>query len=136
MTQVSSAFTADPELIHELQDRSKPVAVPPDRVLFHEGEPPTGVYILQKGLALLTSHGDDRTPIIVKAGPGSLLGLPAVIGSKPYTLTAQLMQGAEVRVISSEAFVNLMQSDPSLAFRVLQILASEVRFARETVYHA
>jgi CRP-like cAMP-binding protein len=136
VTQVSSAFTADPELIQELERRSTPVPLPPDRVLFHHGEPPSGVYILSKGLALLTGNGSDPFPVIVKAGPGALLGLPAVIGSKPYTLTAQVTQGAEVRLVSSEEFVDLMQSQPSLAFRVLQILASEVRFARETVYHA
>jgi CRP-like cAMP-binding protein len=133
--KVSSAFVADPELVKELEKRAEPVAVSPDRVLFRQGEEPVGVYILRKGLAKLTSRSDGDAILSVQAGPGSLLGVPAVVGGKPYSLTAEAMAGAELSLLRSNDFVHLMHTEPALSFRVLQVLAEEVRFARESIAH-
>jgi CRP-like cAMP-binding protein len=131
--QVSSAFVADPELVEELEKRATPVAVSAGEVLFHQGDPPSGVYILSKGSAKLTSVTDGDPMLTVRTGAGSLLGVPAVVGTKPYTLTAEALEGAEVSVLSCEDFVRLMHTEPALSFRVLQVLAAEVRFARESL---
>lgn len=131
--QVSSAFVADPELVQELEKRATPVTVSQDQVLFHQGDAPTGVYILTKGSVRLTSVTDGDPLLSIRAGVGSLLGVPAVVGTKPYTLTAEALEGAEVSVLSCEDFVHLMHTEPNLSFRVLQVLAAEVRFARESL---
>jgi CRP/FNR family transcriptional regulator len=135
MMQVSSAFVADPELTQELERRSKPISLGSDRVLFHQGDAPSGVYILRKGAATLTRRFDDEAILSVQVGAGSLLGLPGVIGSKPYSLTAEAMEGAEVSLVTREDFVDLMQTEPLLSFQVLKVLAEEVRFARESLSH-
>ena len=133
--KVSSAFVADPELVSELEKRAQPIAVAPDRVLFRQGDEPKGVYILRKGLAKLTSKSDGDAILSVRAGAGSLLGVPAVVGGRPYSLTAEAMDGAELSLLGSEDFVHLMHTEPALSFRVLQVLAEEVRFARESIAH-
>jgi CRP-like cAMP-binding protein len=135
MTHVSSAFVADPELFLELEKRSKPITISVDHVLFRQGDAPTGVYLLRKGTATLTSRLGDAPILSVRVGAGSLLGLPAVIATKPYTLTAEALQGAEISLVTSADFVDLMQTTPLLLFHVLQVLAEEVRFARETLTH-
>jgi CRP-like cAMP-binding protein len=131
--QVSSAFVADPDLIDELEKRAKPFAFGSDRVLFHQGDAPKGVFILRRGSAILTNLSDGDALLNVEAGPGSLLGVPAVVGSKPYSLTAEAVEGAEVSVLTCDDFVHLMHTEPTLSFRVLQVLAEEVRFAREAL---
>jgi len=133
--QSSTAFVADPELIVELEKRAKPVAIRADRVLFRQGDAPVGVFIVRDGTAMLTSQSDGDAILRVEAGTGSLLGVPAVIGSKPYSLTAEALEGAELSMLSGEDFVHLMNTVPQLAFRVLQVLAAEVRFAREAFSH-
>lgn len=133
VTQVSSAFVADPDLILELEKRSRPVAPGEDRVLFREGDAPTGVYILRKGMARLSNRSEGNASLSIRAGAGSLLGLPAVVGTKPYTLTAEALEGAELSMLTCEDFVNMMKTEPTLSFRVLQVLAEEVRFARESL---
>ena len=131
--QVSSAFVADPDLIEQLEKRAEPVAFGQDRVLFHQGDAPKGVYILRRGSAILTNMSDGDALLSVEAGQGSLLGVPAVVGSKPYSLTAEAVDGAEVSVLTCDDFVHLMHTEPTLSFRVLQVLAEEVRFAREAL---
>ena len=135
MSQISSSFVADPELFQELKSRAKAITLGPDRILFRQGDAPTGVYLLRKGTARLTSRSDGEEIFDVKVGAGSLLGLPAVIGMKPYSLTAEVLEGTELSMLTCEDFVNLMQMEPSMPFRLLQVLAAEVRFARETLAH-
>jgi CRP/FNR family transcriptional regulator len=122
-------------LLEELVRRSTPIALGENRVLFREGDAPTGVYIVKKGWAILTSGSNGSTVLMVEAGEGSLLGVPAVIGTKAYSLTAVAEEDAELSLVSCEDFVDLMQTEPQLAFQVLKVLAEEVRFAREALAH-
>jgi len=66
----------------------------------------------------------------VCAGAGSLIGLPAIIGSKPYTMTATASCAVEVRQLSADDFTQMMQDEPRLSLNVLQILAGEIQSAR------
>jgi CRP-like cAMP-binding protein len=133
MTQESSAFAADPNLIQELEKRSQRMPVAGMRVLFRQGDDPTGLYIVHKGEATLTMRSGDEIVMSVKACSGSLLGLPAVIGNEPYSLTAEASEGAELSFLSSAEFMKLMQSDPVLSLKLLQVLAAEVRAARKAL---
>jgi CRP-like cAMP-binding protein len=65
--------------------------------------------------------------------PGAVLGLPGLIGNEPYTLTAVAHPDAVLGYISREQFLALMSSDQHLAFKVLQVLAAEVRSARNAL---
>jgi CRP-like cAMP-binding protein len=131
VTQISSAFVADPELLAELEQRAESVAVGADGILFRQGEAPTGVYIVRRGSATLTSGANGVKIMKFYAGEGSLLGVPAVVGGKLYSLTAEAGPDAEISMVTCEDFLHLMHTEPLLAFRVLQVLAEEVRSARE-----
>jgi CRP-like cAMP-binding protein len=135
MSQVTNAFVADAELLQELEVHSTPIALGEDRVLFREGQVATGVYIVRQGSAILTSGSNGETVLTAEAGPGSLLGVPAVIGNKAYSLTAVAMPGAQLSVASCEDFIDLMQSNPHFSFQLLKVLAEEVRFARKVLTH-
>jgi len=131
----SSAFVADPDLIRVLIARSAAVDCATDRVLFNQEDTAVGIYILLEGSGTLTMKSrDGRTIFSIPAIAGSLLGLPALISSQPYSLTATANAGADVRFISRDDFLALMQSDPLLSLKMLQVLAAEVRTARKAMY--
>lgn len=126
-----SAFVADMALIQGLDKESSPLACREDRVLFRQGEDPVGLYILKSGVVTLTMNSPlGKELVSIQAAPGSLLGLPGLVGEQPYTLTATAHAGAQLGFVARETFTNLMRTDSSLAFKVLQILAAEVRSAR------
>ena len=129
-----AAFVADPELIKALEKSSTSITCGGDRVLFHQGDDPAGLYILDKGEATLTMDTPGGAPVMsIQAEAGSLLGLPGLIGNQPYTLTAIDRDGAQVSYVSRDQFTGLMQADPMLSLRILQVLAAEVRSARRAL---
>jgi CRP-like cAMP-binding protein len=71
--------------------------------------------------------------VSIQASAGSLLGLPGLIGNEPYSLTAVARNGARLSFIPREEVTSLMRSAPSLALKMLQVLAAEVRSARHAM---
>jgi CRP-like cAMP-binding protein len=129
-----AAFHADPELLNGLEPKSAPIVCNDYRILFHQGDNPDGLYILKSGDATLTMNSPQGTQIVsIQPTPGSVLGLPGLIGNEPYTLTAVAHPGAVLGFISRDQFLALMASDQNLSFKVLQVLAAEVRSARNAL---
>jgi len=129
-----SAFVADPELVQALKRRATPIDCATDRVLFSQGKPADGLYILEYGKATLTMDSLAGQSILsIETTAGSLLGLPALVGGQPYSLTAVARAGAQVSFVSRGAFTAFMQGYPMLAFKVLQVLAAEVSAARRAI---
>ncbi len=130
----SSSFIAEKELLEALEKRSSTIACTESRRLFAQGGKPAGLYILRKGSATLAMESPTGGSLMsITLHPGSLLGLPALIGNEPYTLTATAEKDAELGFVTREDFNSLMLSDPSLAVRVLRVLAAEVRTARHAI---
>jgi CRP-like cAMP-binding protein len=130
-----SGFVAGQELIQALDKHSSAVSCDHDRTLFHQGDDPTGVYILHSGSATLTMESNSGEVVLrIESGSGSLLGLPGLIGNKPYSLTAVAHSGSRVSFVAREDFLRLMNQEPSLSFKVLQVLAAEVRTARQAIF--
>ncbi len=131
-----SAFVADPELIQALEERSTAISCGGDRVLFSQGENPQGLYILDQGeTSLIMTSPAGREVMQIEAPAGSLLGLPGLIGDEPYTLTAIARNGARLSFVTRDEFNSLMQSNPRLSLKILEVLAAEVSSARRALSH-
>lgn len=130
----SSAFVAEQELFEALAKRSTPVDCSEDHVLFRQGDPPLGLYLLRNGYALMTMESLTGDVVMcTTAGSGSLLGLPGLIGNEPYSLSAKALKGAEVGFLGKDEFSRIMLTEPALSLKMLRVLAAEVRTARRAV---
>lgn len=129
-----TAFFADRELLDALETRSSLIVCEENRVLFQQGDPPTGLYILRSGTATLTMTSQTGETILsTPVNAGALLGLPGFISDKPYSLTGKASKGAELGFVSREDLSDLLLNNPSLALKVLSVLAAEVRAARNAL---
>jgi CRP-like cAMP-binding protein len=129
-----SAFVADPELVDALSKQATPIVCDTDRVLFRQGDSADGLYILHDGQATVSMTGNSgETVLSFQTSAGSLLGLPGLVSSQPYTLNAIARAGAKISFIDRAAFTAFMNSNPLLAFKVLQVLAAEVSAARRAI---
>lgn len=130
----SAAFLASSVLLEVLSEHATPVDCRQQRTLFRQGETPTGLYILLEGHAYMTLSAEDGTEILcTRIDPGSLLGLPGLIGNEAYSLGATAEAQARVCFLAREDFEALMRTDPKIAMKILQILAAEVRTARQAI---
>ena len=127
----SAAFVADSELVEALCARAEPVDCSQPRVLFRQGDAATGLYVLRSGGAAFTLTGVTGDEVLTFAAlPGSLLGLPGLVGNSGYTMSAEAKAGADVMFVSRELFSELMLTQPGLNMMILRVLAAEVRTAR------
>jgi CRP-like cAMP-binding protein len=129
-----NAFVAAPELLAVLEKKANLLDCASERILFMQGDPAVGLYLLRSGSARLTMDSPEGKPIVsVTVLDGSLLGLPGILGNQPYTLTATAEAGAVVGFIPRDEFTALMQSEPMMALKMLTVLAAEVRSARRAI---
>jgi CRP/FNR family transcriptional regulator, cyclic AMP receptor protein len=129
------AFVADPTLLQALGRHSTLVPCKSDGVLFRQADPAIGVFIVHEGCVTLSMMSQDGHSLFAaQAKPGSILGLPGAVSNQPYTLGATARAGSQVTFVSRADLTALMQNDPALALRMLEVLAAEVRSARKAVY--
>ncbi len=129
-----TAFVADAELVEALTKKAAPFVCDTDRVLFRQGDTPAGLFILNGGQVTLSMYSPSGQAILsFQTSAGSLLGLPGLVSNQPYTLGAVAQAGANVSFINREAFTAFMNANPTLAFKILQVLAAEVSAARRAI---
>ena len=71
----------------------------------------------------------------VRATNGCLVGLPAIVGNEPYSMTATVVRDSQICKISRADFHQLTQQNPRLCFRheaTLGVSGTQSR-AREAV---
>lgn len=130
MTQPLSECVADCELAAAIEARSQLQCISNKRRLFRQGQPADKLFLLHAGEVVLTSRLPDQSVLGFRALPGTLIGLPAIAGDLPYSMTATVRKYSELYSISVFTFREIVGKNPRLSFRVLEILAAEVRSAR------
>jgi CRP-like cAMP-binding protein len=116
----SSAFVTDPDLVRTLQKESISIAGDRDRdrVLFYQGEEPTGLYILHRGSATLSIRcRERRIDIKVQTTAPSLVGLPSLMDGAPHAFTAVAHGGAELSFVDRNNFACMIESDTLLSLQ-------------------
>jgi len=128
----ASAFVGGQTLVTALKDHATPIDCNGGRELFRQDECSNGIYIVLDGDVSLTMRSPDGDLVMdhLPALPGSLLGLPALVGGEGYSLSATAQKGAHVSFVSADEFSRLMLQEPTIAVMILKVLAAEVRTAR------
>ncbi len=104
------------------------------QVLFNQGTPSKGVFLVIQGLVELYLPEPPRTKRLLRsAGRNCLLGLPATILGKEYSLTAAAIRKTEVRFIPCAILRRHLVQDPRVYSPLLILLAGELRDLRYAV---
>ena len=121
----------DRELTEKIISRSAEI-IPQDGILFRQGEHADCLYFVKSGEANLAMQAGDKE-VRIRARQGSLLGIPAIVGNQPYSMTGSASRDAEILRLSSVVFNDLLKTEPKMQEAVLLILAGEVRVARQAL---
>ncbi len=85
---------------------------PRGSVLFNEGQPSNGVYILCQGRVKLSTCSRDGKIIILQISePGEVLGLSAVVSDSVYEATAEVLEPCQVNYVRKSDFLRFLQQN-------------------------
>jgi|SRR5579864_1400122 len=120
--------------VKELQKIEHVANFPAGAIIFMESQPARGVYVLRKGrVKLLTTNSDGRTLIMKIAKPGEVLGLNSVITGKPYDLTAEILQPAELAFIPRADFLKCITEHGDACMHFASHLSRDCQAAYDLV---
>lgn len=97
------------------------------RILFAEGEPARGIYILRTGRATVSvSSSDGRIVMLRMAQAGDVVGLNSVLRNCPYDMTVKTLEPCRTDFIARAELLELMQRSQEGTDAVLNLLSLEL----------
>lgn len=122
------------ESLQELERIKYASGYPQGAVLFVEGQPPRGVYIVCSGrVKLSTTSRDGKTLILRIAQGGEVLGLHATVSGKSYELTAETLQPCQLDFIKREEFLRFLQNHGDACLNAARHLSQNCHNAYEMI---
>ncbi len=108
--------------------------LPRGSTLFGEGRQPRGVFLLCQGRAKLSvcSEGGKRLMLRV-AGPGEVLGLSATMSGKPYEVTAELLDNAQVAFVRRKDLLKFLKENQVACMQIVHLLSQDLHLAFDRV---
>jgi CRP/FNR family transcriptional regulator, cyclic AMP receptor protein len=121
---LGSAVLADLELA------TSTISLPPQAPLFTHGEDARCLYLICSGYMKLTAgRTGDKQMIVRVAGPGSMLGLYAVLSHGVYEVSAESLTSAQLRPVERDRFQTFLRAHKEAQMRAVQCICQEYRFA-------
>ncbi len=101
----------------------------PSQVIFSEGEPAGGFYILLSGrlkIYKLSLEGKEQILHIIE--PGEPFAEVALFSETKFPAYAEAIEKSEVMFLSRNAFRQLITNDPAIAMNMLAILSQRLKY--------
>jgi CRP/FNR family transcriptional regulator len=103
-------------------------------VLFAEGRPPRGIFVLCDGRAKLSICSANGKRLMLRiAGPGEVLGLSASMSGKPYELTAELLDTSQIAFVRRKELLKFLREHRDACLQVVHLLSQDLHTAYERV---
>jgi len=107
---------------------------PRNTILFAEGRPVRGIYLLCDGRAKLSICAESGKRLTLRvAGPGEVLGLGAALSNTPYEITAELLDASQVVFIRRKELMKFLREHPDVCLQVVRMLSQDLHGAYERV---
>lgn len=108
--------------------------VPPQTVLFYEGDKSSYMVLIVKGQVHVVKFDSQRTPKrIATLGPGKTIGEMSIIDGEPRSASAVSVSDATLLVMTTENFHRLMDEWPRVAVVLVQKIAKLMsQYLRQT----
>ena len=101
---------------------------PRGQVIFSEGDPGVGFYILISGQVKIYKLSlDGKEQILHILGPGEPFAEAAVFHGRSFPAFAEVMQQSRVFFFPRDAFINLIRENPDLAMNMMASLSMRLK---------
>ena len=113
-------------VVERLEAVGEPLTHASGAMLFDQGQPGDGAYVLKSGMMRLSLLDREGTPVWSRTmKPGSILGLPSTLGHTPHSLRATAVGQAELVFVSQRKLEELIRRDTMLGIAVMRVVSEE-----------
>ena len=123
-----------PESLKAFDEIKLLASYPRGAVLFAEGRPVRGIFILCDGRAKLSICAENGKRLTLRiAGAGEVLGLGATLSNTPYEVTAELLDAARVVFVRRKDLIRFLRDNPPVCLQIVRLLSQDLHGAYERV---
>jgi CRP/FNR family transcriptional regulator, cyclic AMP receptor protein len=101
----------------------------PGAVVVEEGTTGSGFFVMESGRAMVSVRGQELREL----GPGDHFGEIALIADSPRTATVSAITSLRCHTISRDDFRKIVETQPSIAWKLLENLARDFVSLRQSV---
>ncbi len=106
----------------------------PGEWIWHPGDPAAEMFVVAAGQVKLLQHGADGKDVLFSfATSGDLIGGLAAVGNTIHPDGAQAHTPCCLLRVERDAFQQLLQSEPSIALKVLNFAGNQLEQARQSI---
>ncbi|PYP83777.1 MAG: Crp/Fnr family transcriptional regulator [Candidatus Angelobacter sp. Gp1-AA117] len=117
-----------PTELQFLAERAVPRNYSPGEIIFGEGEPCTGLFVVESGhVRIFKSSPSGREQVLAVEGPGSSIAELPVFDGGNYPASTSAMDEARVYFISKQDFHSLCLVHPKVSLKVLKVVGARLR---------
>lgn len=122
--------------LREIVDRLQPMRYRAEEVIFHQGDHPHFLYLIESGrVALLKEEGGIEAPVSILNG-GEFVGEEAVLTGGRYEATAQALTDVDIWLLRPADFEALTMRYPALALNLSRNLSERLRQTEAQALHS
>jgi CRP-like cAMP-binding protein len=108
------------------------VLVKKGQSIFYQSDPSEKVYLLRSGLvSIVLESQDGREMVINEMHPGDIFGELGLLTRQPRSTSAIARVDSEILVLPRQVFLGVLESEPGLARRILELTANRLRGSSE-----
>jgi CRP/FNR family cyclic AMP-dependent transcriptional regulator len=107
---------------------------PKGTVLFREGQPARGVFLLCTGRVRLTVCSESGRRMTIRvASSGETLGLSAAVSGGRYEVTAEALEAIQVAAVRRKDLLHFLHQHPDVCLQVVNVLSDDLHVAYDRV---
>ena len=123
--------------LEEIDPLVRPIEYEEGRIIFEEGEPVFGVYLLSRGKVKLAKRAaGGRKQILKLVGPGEILGEEFLFHDPTYSAYAQALEQTRAYFVPMEEFHGFLKAHPQVVIRLIEHLSQEIKGFQNKVLEA
>ncbi|MCF8127709.1 MAG: Crp/Fnr family transcriptional regulator [Deltaproteobacteria bacterium] len=110
-----------------LLKKGLPIKLPAGRILFHQGDPATSCFLVNRGCLKLTKLNEQGKEVILRyIGVGEMAAAITLLKGWDYPVTAQSIEETEVTGWDKPTMIQLMHQYPDMAINLLGIVLARI----------
>src|SRR5262249_42762873 len=112
----------------ELRDLLSSKSVPQNTRLFRQGEQGDAMYLIESGRVRISIRDEDKQEVtLAELAQGDFFGEMAIIDGRQRSADAKVIEDARLAILSREAFLSFVRSNPDVALEMLSALTDRLR---------